>query len=66
MPFMDYNVDPSFLLSFAGFMLTIISAIFAVVRAVGPFGQLAIVLIPVALFLRDIHAGPQASRDIKS
>ncbi len=60
MPFIDYTVDPSFLLSFAGLVLSVISAIFGVVRAVGPFGQLAIVLIPVALFMRNIYAGPQA------
>lgn len=66
MPFFDYNVDPSLLLSFAEFMLSIISAIFGLVVAVGPFGMVAIVLIPVALFMRDIHAGPQAFKNIKS
>ncbi len=66
MPFIDYNVDPGFLLSFAGFMLTIISAIFGVVRAVGPIGQVFIVLIPVALFMRDIYAGPTAFKHHKS
>jgi len=63
MPFIDYTVDPSFLLSFAELVLTVISAIFGVVRAVGPFGQLAIVLIPVALFMRNIYSGPQAFKN---
>jgi hypothetical protein len=66
MPFLDYPVDPTLLLSFAELVLTVMSAIFGVIVAIGPIGQLAVVLIPVALFCRDIFAGPQAFKNIKS
>ncbi len=66
MPFLDYPVDPSFLLTFAGLVLSVISAIFRVVVAVGPIGQILIVLIPALLFMRDIYAGPTAFKHHKS
>lgn len=66
MPFIDYPVDTPWLLSFAGFMLGIISAIFRLIIAVGPIGQILIVLIPALLFMRDIHAGPTAFKHHKS
>ncbi len=66
MPFFDYPVNAPLLLSFAELVLSVISAIFGVIVAIGPFGQLAVVLIPVALFCRDIYAGPQAFKNIKS
>lgn len=66
MPFLDYPIDPPFLLTFAGFVLGIISAVFRMIVAIGPIGQLVLVLIPVALFCRDIYAGPKAFKNIKS
>lgn len=66
MPFFDYPVDPGFLLTFAGLVLRVISLVFSFIVAIGPIGMLVLVLIPVALFMRDIYAGPQAFKNIKS
>ncbi len=66
MPFLDYPVDPSFLLTFAGLVLRVISLVFAFIVAIGPIGMIVLVMIPVALFMRDIYAGPQAFKNIKS
>ncbi len=66
MPFIDYTVDPSFLLTFANLVLRVISLIFAFIVAIGPIGMIVLVLIPVGLFMRDIYAGPQAFKNIKS
>jgi hypothetical protein len=65
MPFVDYAVTPTFLLSFAGAVLSVISAVFKLIVAIGPIGQVVLVAIPVALFCRDIYAGPQAFKNIK-
>ena len=66
MPFLDYAVTPSFLLPIVGAILSVISLIFRFIVAIGPIGQVVLVAIPVALFCRDIYAGPKAFKNIKS
>ncbi len=66
MPFFDYAVTPDFLLTFAGLVLRVISLVFSFIVAIGPIGMVVLVLIPVALFCREIYAGPQAFKNHKS
>lgn len=55
-PFVDYPVDPSFLLAFANLVLRVMSLIFAFIVAIGPMGMIVLVLIAVGLFMRDIYS----------
>lgn len=66
MPFFDYPVAPDFLLTLAGLVLRVISLVFGFIAAIGPIGILVLVLIPVGLFMRDIHAGPKAFKNHKA
>ncbi len=63
MPFLDYPVDPSFLLAFANFVLRVMSLVFAAIVAIGPIGQVALVVIVVGLFSWNIFTGPEAFRN---
>lgn len=61
-----FPIDPTaILLPFTKIFLSLISFIFSAIVAVGPIGQLVIVAIPVALFMRDIYVGPKAFKNIK-
>jgi hypothetical protein len=61
-----FPIDPtSFLLPFTKIFLSLISLVFRGIVAVGPIGQLVIVAIPTALFMKDIYAGPKAFKNIK-
>jgi hypothetical protein len=57
MPFLDYPVNPMFLLSFAKFFLGIASALFNGLVAIGPIGITVVFLIPTVLFSLDIMKG---------
>jgi len=62
-----FPIDPTaILLPFTKIFLTLISFIFRAVIAVGPIGQLVIVAIPTALFMKDIFDGPKAFKNIKN
>lgn len=62
-----FPIDPTaILLPFTKIFLTLISFIFRAVVAVGPIGQLVIVAIPTALFMKDIYDGPKAFKNIKN
>ncbi len=61
-----FPIDPTaILLPFARIFLTLISFVFKGIVAVGPIGQIALFLIPTALFCRDIYAGPKAFKNQK-
>jgi hypothetical protein len=62
-----FPIDPTaILLPFTKIFLTLISLIFRAIVAVGPIGQLVIVAIPTALFMKDIFDGPKAFKNIKN
>lgn len=62
-----FPIDPTaILLPFSRIFLTLISFIFRAVVAVGPIGQLVIVAIPVALFMKNIFDGPEAFKHSKN
>jgi len=54
MPFFDYPANADWLLPLVKLPLMLISAIFKVVLAVGPIGQVAIVAIAIAVYTRNI------------
>lgn len=54
MPFFTHPANADWLLSVIRFPLGLISLIFKAVFAVGPFGQIALVAIVIALFARNI------------
>lgn len=61
-----FPIDPtSFLLPFTKIFLSLISVIFKAIVAVGPFGQIAIFLIPALLFMKDIYEGPKAFKNLE-
>jgi hypothetical protein len=54
MPFFDHPANADFLLPLVKIPLLLISSIFKLVLAVGPFGQIAIIAIAIALFTKNI------------
>lgn len=54
MPFFDHPANADWLLPLIKLPLLLISGIFKTILAVGPFGQIAIVAIIIALFSRNV------------
>ncbi len=54
MPFFSHPAHADWLLPIIKLPLLLISGIFSVIRTVGPFGQIALIAIIVALFARNI------------
>lgn len=54
MPFFSYPANADFLLPLIKFPLLLISAIFKVVLAVGPIGQIAIIALFIAAFTKNV------------
>ena len=54
MPFFSYPAPADWLLPIIKFPLTLISAIFSGIIAVGPIGQIALVAVIIALFARNL------------
>jgi len=54
MPFFSYPANADFLLPIVKLPLLLISSIFEVVLAVGPFGQIAIIAAFIALFTKNV------------
>lgn len=60
MPFFSHPANADWLLPLIKFPLTLISLIFQGIGAVGPFGDIAIVAIVIALFSRNIMGPARA------
>lgn len=60
MPFFDYPVNADFLLPIVKIPLTVISTIFHGIAAIGPFGQIALAVIIIGLFARNIMGPARA------
>lgn len=54
MPFFDHPANADWLLPIIKLPLMLISAIFDVIRMIGPFGQIAVIAIIIALFTRNV------------
>ncbi|WP_373063191.1 hypothetical protein [Gemmatimonas sp.] len=54
MPFFSYPANADWLLPIVKFPLMLISAIFNLIIAIGPIGQIAVVAIIIALFAKNI------------
>ena len=54
MPFFSYPAPADWLLPIIKLPLMLISAIFSLIRVIGPIGQVALVAIIIALFARNI------------
>jgi len=60
MPFFDHPANADWLLPLIKIPLTLISMIFQGIFAIGPFGQIAVVAIVIALFSRNIMGPARA------
>lgn len=60
MPFFDHPINADFLLPIVKIPLTLISFVLQGIVAVGPFGQIAIAAIIIALFARNIMGPARA------
>ncbi len=60
MPFFDHPANADWLLPLIKIPLSLISLVWDVVRAVGPFGDIAIVAIVIALFARNVMGPARA------
>ncbi|WP_309672943.1 hypothetical protein [Gemmatimonas sp.] len=54
MPFFSYPANADWLLPIIKLPLMLISAIFGLIRVIGPIGQVALVAIIIALYARNI------------
>lgn len=54
MPFFSYPAPADWLLPIIKLPLLLISAIFGLIRVIGPIGQVAVVALIIALFARNI------------
>ena len=54
MPFFSYPANADWLLPIVKLVLTLISAIFSGIIAIGPIGQVALVAIIIALFAKNV------------
>jgi hypothetical protein len=54
MPFFDHPANADWLLPILKLPLMLISGIFSGILAVGPFGQIALIAIVIALYSRNI------------
>jgi hypothetical protein len=54
MPFFSYPANADFLLPIIKIPLTLISAIFSVILAIGPIGQIALIAIIIAIYTKNI------------
>ncbi|WP_337169356.1 hypothetical protein [Gemmatimonas aurantiaca] len=60
MPFFSHPANADWLLPIIKLPLMLISGIFSVILTIGPFGQIALIAIIIALFARNIM-GPVRS-----
>jgi hypothetical protein len=60
MPFFDHPANADWLLPLIKIPLSLISLIWDVVYAVGPFGDIAIVAIAIGLFARNVMGPARA------
>lgn len=54
MPFFSHPANADWLLPIIKLPLTLISAIFGLIRVIGPIGQVALVAIIIALYAKNI------------